>query len=883
MASSPTFPDIGLTASNGETTTPVTQALSRSRSWRNKLQQHVTSWKRPNGIEKLVENESPSTPGTDHNSLNPTPPSSYRLPGLSHSSNYATSSSKNNPSLRSASVDSLTSASLFSRNSFPSMISSGTDATSVSGVFTTCGITCSVDSPSVKPYKRMKNNLILYLAHDDVEIPLDVVEQWEATDLDRLKTDLSEVIMKIYRKGVQRESRRARSVLYSPPGSHEYDVSFELRMSGRATRDAHVVAIVPSIWLICGSTWACKEIRAAMDEITWPTLPIEIHEGRVPVPSVAEGQVDISMLDLTNGYHLGDGITLYIHVEDSCADNTCGLLCCATIKDGDAYSHHFSRIGGLVMTTNTLTSSQFGISTAHGMLDHPWWHRQLRKEGSATPWDCQSIESTDSEDEYELDSESLYDDQEGLYTEQVDSRFSFDDKGMGEGYRDPQLVSRWRNVGHYGVLSFLGASITNERNFQLHDDGAIQTDHAMIPFGWPQCTNLKPRNNKYYPRSALSETPIDISTHTSNDKLSEGVHVVCREVGSPEAPNLTAITSPKVPVDEKSPIATIKRSLSTSIRGLGGSSRSHDAAVRNTYQGKGIKPRRARSVHGLLSGMFTTKIEEIVKPSDAKNAALKQASGMRRLCGASNHTHNCRPVPVKRRPQPKRVRIMRKPLEPISEVSSLVGSDLDSVLESEYALLQSTRHSLTTKFPHGHIRLPKSALMPDEKPGVAVGQDIPECPEYNIALFKTAHHWLSGNYEAKQEEEVDEVGDLIDWWDSWGIDDMGALITGEEDEPRSPISSASDDFPGVSYSDTTSENSFSSYPSWPSRPVSAAGEHFPKGSRIEDTTQTPIDALAGGEDNDLGLGVMGESAGGGNLKDALHEMYGRYCVLSSMA
>lgn len=334
------FSETAKTSSVGNPAISASETTSRSQAWKNILQQPVNSWKRwQNGAERAAKNAS---------------------------------SSHQASSLQSDSLVSLTSASLFSRSSYPSVISTGTDATSVSEISTPCGITCLINSPFIKPYKGLKNNLVVYLANYDIELPRDVVEQWETTDLDRLKTDLSEVVMKVYRKGVERESKRRRRALNSPSGPHEYDISFELRMSGRAARDAQHVAIGPSIWLICASTWACKEIRAAMDEITWPTLPVEIHEGRVPIPSVAEGEVDINKLNITDGYRLGDGTTLYIHVEDSFTGSTsCGLLCCVTIKDGDTYSHYFSRIGGLVTTTNTLRSSQFGVSTAHGILDHP--------------------------------------------------------------------------------------------------------------------------------------------------------------------------------------------------------------------------------------------------------------------------------------------------------------------------------------------------------------------------------------------------------------------------------------------------------------------------------------------------------------------------------
>ncbi|KAI1125054.1 hypothetical protein F5Y10DRAFT_15122 [Nemania abortiva] len=928
MAPTPAFSDARLMDSNGEAATPVNQAIPRSRSWRSKLQQHVNSWKQQNGAEKLAGNTSSSTLSPDHAPLNSTPRSARGFSRPSHGRSNAKTAPNQIPSIQSASLDSLTSASLFSRNSFPSIT---TDATSVSDALTTCGITCSIDSPSIKPYKQIKNNLVVYLAGDDIETPLDVVEQWETADLDRLKTDLSEVVMKIYRKGVKRESRRARSVC-PPLGPHEYDVSFEIRMSGRAMSDARFVALIPSIWVICGSTWACKEIRAAMDEITWPTLPVEIHEGRVPIPSVAEGQIDISKLDLSDGYHLGDGITLFVHIEELPTNTTsCGLLCCATIKDGDNYSHHFSRIGGLVTTTNTLTSSQFGVSTAHGMLDHHWWHRQLWKRSSARAWDSQSIESVDSEDEDGFDSDSQYDDQESLYADLPNNSTSLNDDVLEEGYRDPRLVARWRNAGNQGVLSFLGVSIQKEGSLQdqvrLHDNAEIQTDHAMISLGWPRDSNSRPWNNKYYPRSTLQKQSIDITTHINNSRLTEGgVSIICQadspidghllpgstclamggrmftlrklrteaplargvsgswvargtelcgmiiavsnlepyiyimraedlisnlETSSPSIEtveifsshggkeiyrgrgtlprrwsssrshrrSVADVISPRVSIDEHRSMTSIKRSLSERLSKSIGGSRLHDAIVQ---EAKGITPRRKRSVRGLLSDMFRNKVEEIARRSDTKGVDIKQMQEVRRPNAASNRTHGYRSMQAKRRALPGTKRRPKMSLEPISEVSSFVG--YEDVPERESVLLRSTAYSLTTTFRHGNIRMRKSDLIPTTMPHVNVNQGPPECPEYNIALDRTAHHWLSGNYEAQQEEDVDEVGDLVEWWESWHID-LGSMITEQDENPISPISIMSDDFPGVSHSDTNSEGS---YPSWSSRPTSATEESFPE-------------------------------------------------------
>ncbi|KAF2969572.1 hypothetical protein GQX73_g4030 [Xylaria multiplex] len=677
-------------------------------------------------------------------------------------------------------------------------------------------------------------------------------------------------------------------------------------MSGRATRDAEQVVIGPAIWLICGSVWACKEISAAMKEITWPTLPMEIHEGNVPVPSVAEGQVDMQKLDLTDGYHFGDGITLYIHVEDSFTDTTsCGLLCCATIKDGDFYSHHFSRIGGLVTATNTLHSSQFGISTAHGVLDHPWWHKRFTKRSSTTKWDCQSVASADSQDEDDLGRDSLYDDQEGLYAESLIARdinphtpFQFDNNATGEGYRDPQLVSRWRNVGRHGLLSFLEASITAENNFRFHNDPETLADHAMIQLESPQETGSRSWNNKYHPRKAPAEGSIDITTHMSNSDLTEGaVSIIC-EASSPldgyllpgstclamsgrmftlrklktatplargvsgswvargtalcgmviavanlepyvymmRAEDLisnleassssietievlntqsrkpkcetdrtvlqrgdsrksqrrpaTAITYSEVSADEHLPITTIKRGLSTRLRGLGGSW-SHGVA-KNDFCPK-LKPRRKRQMYSLLSDIFSTKVEEIIQSADRGTNDTKRISEVRRPSADSSRT--------------------------------LVTSESDGTRELEYIFLRSTTSAPAITFRHGPIRLHKLDFVSRQEANINM-----DSPEYDIALSRTARRWHSGNYEDQQERfvDTDEIEDLVDC-------------------------------------DTTSEDSISSSHVWnmlPDLTAQACSSKCDYGYELKDIARGSGNVLSKGSVGKLSFEVMSELTGG---------------------
>lgn len=963
---------------SGEIATPAIQSSPRSRSWKDKLQRRVSSLKRPKGTEGLTKNASITQ-------------SSDILSELGNAWN----NTNQGPRLQSESLDSLTSASLFSRNSYPSIYSIGTDATSTSGTFAGCGITFAIDSQSIKPYKRMKNNLIVYLAHDDIELPLDAIEQWETADRDRLQTDLGEAVMEIYRKGVDRESKRPRNTLYLPPESHEHDISFELRMSGRATRDAQQVAIGPSIWIVCGSTWACKEIRTAMDEITWPTLPVEVHEGRVAVPSVAEGQIDLGKLDITDGYHLGDGIMLYVHVEDpSSYDTSCGLLCCATIKDGNTYSHHFSRIGGLIAATSTLTCSHFGVSTAHGILDYPWWHQKLRERIATATSDCQNMESAENHDiadDDDMDNDSPYDYQQSPLSGQRDmhnaykhTSFPFDED-LGAGYRDPQLVSRWKNVSRQGIFSFLGASIATDNSLRhlvpLHDGTGTQTDHSMVQFDWCQDTGLKSQINKYA-LGALPKRPINIETHVSNKELIEGaVGIICRtdsaldarllpgstclamggrlftlrklkataplargvsgswvargtelygmviavtsqepyvymmraedlicnlgsnnpsietvEVFNPHRSKVhhgaeeirlktwrsqrsqrqcvKAINPPDRSFDEPQPIISTKRGLSMSLRNFGGSSGFLDTVGSDPSHGKTSQPRRKRSVRGLLSDMFSNRVEEIIPFAKSEAIDTQTAADTRRSSATSIHNYHNRQVRIHTL-LGKKAR-MHSPLESIPE-TPFFGLGTDSALEPEYIYLQSTAYAPIVGFCHGPIRLHKPGHItrqnPLEKPGLG-------CAEYEMALRETADHWLSGNYESQQEreQETDDIEDLLDWWESWGIEDAGGPTAENVDEPPSPSSTSCGSLPGVSYSDTGSEDSVSSYQVWTSHqeldtqrlPQEWASEYE------QDIKQIPAKKLSEHSIGGLNPGVIGGLTRSKSLasdKDALCEYH----------
>lgn len=292
--------------------------------------------------------------------------------------------------------------------------------------------------------------------------------------------------MSIYRKSIDRSAR-------SLVPSKDHNVSFELRMSGRATRDVRLITLMPSVWILCGSRWACKDVRAAMKDITWLKLPLEIHEGSPELASVEE-MIEVETLDLTNGIRLAEDITLYINVEvpSNYTETASGLLCCSTLRTGDTYLHHLGRIGGTISVNGA--AAQFGVSTAHGMLNNlavqnhfvvqPSENTSLESSSSKVGADHNTISESEVEDEDEEEDEE----------EESDGGIDMEDHDATSsgyvGFRDPLLVPEWRSFSTGISLNFLGASFQSnsggatyyQPNPSLSEVASQDTDHALLPF-----------------------------------------------------------------------------------------------------------------------------------------------------------------------------------------------------------------------------------------------------------------------------------------------------------------------------------------------------------------------------------------------------------------
>ncbi|KAH7020237.1 hypothetical protein EDB80DRAFT_702654 [Ilyonectria destructans] len=339
-----------------------------------------------------------------------------------------------------------------------------------------------INPTNVKLFKRLKGARVYLAEGDDAKIPSDIMEQWNTKDFGRLMTDLTEVTMDIYRKSIDRGAR-------SHVASKDHNVFFELRMSGRAPRDARCITLVPSVWILCGSRWACKDVKAAMNDITWLKLPLEVHEGSPELASVEE-TMDVNILDLTNGIQLAEDITLYINIEIPSHDATTasGLLCCSTIRAGDTYLHHIGRIGGAISINGT--AAQYGVTTAHGMLNNlPVPNQFVIQPCKSTLSESPPSEVSDSDITI---SESEVDDEDDEETSSDNDSDMEDQDVMSldyAGFRDPLLVSEWCSVSTGTSLNFLGASFQSDyggtRYYQPDQSpsrGASKDiDHALLP------------------------------------------------------------------------------------------------------------------------------------------------------------------------------------------------------------------------------------------------------------------------------------------------------------------------------------------------------------------------------------------------------------------
>ncbi|KAI0200666.1 hypothetical protein F4808DRAFT_470156 [Astrocystis sublimbata] len=230
---------------------------------------------------------------------------------------------------------------------------------------------------------------------------------------------------------------------------------------------------------------------------------------------------------------------------------------------------------------------------------------------------------------------------------------------------------------------------------------------------------------------------------------------------------------------------------------------------------KSSKHRRTRSVRTLLETiMFGSEIHMINPPEDTKEDGTQKNTVQQIKVSPPNTTgEHTRQVPaggqrappyVPRRLSSKCYRSERESglfrLDPIPELSPIAFTFRRSIIPKPRNIpLQSTPRAPRTIFRHGPIRLRKFDLVTEQ--GSSVTESGSTWDDEH-ALNET---FLYQSSDSQKDEEFGEDGDLVEWWEAWGIENEIP-----PNDPLRPDSTASDNLPSVTYSDTTSEDSVSS-------------------------------------------------------------------------
>ncbi|KAH8890022.1 hypothetical protein GQ53DRAFT_186544 [Thozetella sp. PMI_491] len=357
----------------------------------------------------------------------------------------------------------------------------------------------------VKSFPSLDKSKVLYIS--SVETPPELKEMYE---------DVSERI------DIDLEAQGKKAEINANPRTTPSSIYIDtIAMCGYANPKDDRVQLRPTIVIRLKKEDACKVIYKAVKTMEWlelefPELEVTVVQSGVRLGSDL-GPEDVLGLDLTRGIRIAPDVLLYINVEDwQDKTSACGLICCATIKHGSDIRHRLCRIGGVVTSGNGAESAQFGVSTAHAMLNNSWWLKELVRHqvnlghklppGLAT-W----AEVGDGDDDY-------------------------DDAPLAI---NPVEVTRWRNVTDWATLSFLGQVVHTQTKTKstrplFPADPKNSTDHALMSFeSRSAAASASPPRlvNSYYPaqlRDSEDAHPVELVSYDTDPKVAEGpVQIVC--------------------------------------------------------------------------------------------------------------------------------------------------------------------------------------------------------------------------------------------------------------------------------------------------------------------------------------------------------------------
>lgn len=158
--------------------------------------------------------------------------------------------------------------------------------------------------------------------------------------------------------------------------------------------------------------------------------------------------------------------------------------------------------------------------------------------------------------------------------------------------------------------------------------------------------------------------------------------------------------------------------------------------------------------------------------------------------------------------------------------------------DEEYVYFRASQCTLAAPaYLHGPIRVAKSDLMPE--PTLGGADDGLDWTAFQMAILGGAGDWNSESDDTIRRRTMEEIDDIIDWWDSFGFEasDIGSLQTEDPElaaqakaraeaeaaaiaaphqSPPSPTSTISggEYYPDVSYNDIKQDNPYSAHHRW---------------------------------------------------------------------
>lgn len=402
-------------------------------------------------------------------------------------------------------------------------------------------VECQVKSSDVRVFKRCRTKCLYIGVSESARLPDNIVQKWESDKRDQLRIDLADVVSEVYRKVAKKGLKE-----------FEANIAYELRMSGYALNGADTVTLSPCIWILCGSKWAARIIQKAVQEYTWiksfTPSAVEVHvDGAILATSEQPGP-GIEILNMEHGITLAPGVLLYVHVEDYTGKSSaCGLLCCATIQHGQTIVQQFCRVGGLITLGDADERKEtYGLSTAHSMLSNPSLlptmrrneYREISRDYQTWVRNTETPSAGPSDDDDDDDGDGDESEQESkdtdTHTTPVEDWSNLPQE-QRLGYRDPNIVTQWRDATSQLWLRFNDRRISRQRysasestfDHTLCNKGAA--DHAILSLD-PGLSN--PLSNTYIDANNIGGT-IRIKSHATEDDLVEGSVDILSESESP--------------------------------------------------------------------------------------------------------------------------------------------------------------------------------------------------------------------------------------------------------------------------------------------------------------------------------------------------------------